>query len=344
MAPNLRLYFANANFLRANPIGIESQNRLILQKRLSDSESPLFRDTFINGGVAVKLNPAATRVGAEVGFQPIAVFNLKATAEYARYFGLFGFLQSYPNPLADFSDDSRSTTEDSAYSTNGMHFMLEPTLQAKVSNFVVRSKVSIEYWNVDLKEGDTAAFYDAFLDTLVPGKGWVFTNDSDLMMLASPQLTLGARFSAVWPQYDEAGAGAVKPDNSHMRIGALAAYAFHRARARRQPAHALRQRRVVPQAPEPRGRDAVHRHRLLLHLRPARRKIASRRTGVPVARSLSPGTCHGLRPFGPEGRAVRASRPRRGRRRSWSWSARGPGRARGRARALPPSRRAPRAP
>jgi hypothetical protein len=227
MAPNLRLYFANANFLRANPIGIESQNRLILQKRLSDSDSPLFRDTFINGGVAVKLNPAATRVGAEVGFQPIAMFNLKATAEYARYFGLFGFLQSYPNPLADFSDDSRSTTEDTAYSTNGMHFMLEPTLQAKVSNFVVRSKVSIEYWNVDLREGDTAAFYDAFLDTLVPGKGWVFTNDSDLMMLASPQLTLGARFSAVWPRYDEASTGALQANNSHMRIGALAAYAFH---------------------------------------------------------------------------------------------------------------------
>ncbi|MFP2932179.1 hypothetical protein ACLESO_44860 [Pyxidicoccus sp. 3LG] len=226
--PDLRLYFSNANFLRANPIGIESQNRIILQKRLSDSESPLFRDNFINGAVAVKLNPAATRVGPEITFQPIALFNLKATAEYARYFGLFGFLQSYPNPLADYSDDVRSDNEANAYSTNGMHFMLEPTLQAKVSNFVVRTKTSIEYWNVDLKEaGDGAAFYDAFLDTLVPGKGWVFTNDSDLLMLATPQLTLGAKFSAVFPQYDEPAAGGTKPDNSHMRIGPMAAYSFH---------------------------------------------------------------------------------------------------------------------
>ncbi|MBZ4417336.1 hypothetical protein [Myxococcus sp. RHSTA-1-4] len=229
--PNLRLYFANINFLRYNPIGIESQNRLILQKRLSDSTSPLLRDTFINGAAVLKLNPAGMKVGPAVEFQPIAMLNVKGTYEYCRYFGAFGFLQSYPGPLSDFSDDARSLTEDSAYSTGGHHFMLEPTLQAKVSSFVLRTKASIEYWNIRLRdgEGNQGAFYDALLDTLVPGKGWIFTNDTDLLMLASPQLTLGARFSAVWPRYAGEGADspATRADNSHLRIGPMVAYAFH---------------------------------------------------------------------------------------------------------------------
>jgi hypothetical protein len=224
--PNLRLYYANINFLRYNPIGIETQHRMVFQKRLSESKSPLFYDTFVNGALAVKLNPASMKVGPVVEFQPITMLNVRATYEYLRFFGAFGFLQSYGDPALDFSDDSRADTKDNAYSTGGQHFMVEPTLQAKVGSFVVRSKASIEYWNVDLREGNRAAFYDALLDTLVPGKGWVFTNDSDLLMLASPQLTLGARFSAVWPRYEN-DSGAPKTDNSHMRIGPMAAYSFH---------------------------------------------------------------------------------------------------------------------
>lgn len=226
LAPDFRIYYANIDFLRYNPIGIESQNRLIFQKRLSDSESPLFRDTFLSGALALKLNPAGMRMGTEVTYQPIAMLNLKGTYEYARYFGAFGFLQSYPGPLADFSDDSRSVTKDSAYRTGGHHAMVEPTLQAKFGSFVVKSKTSIEYWNIDLRE-DQGAFYDALLDTLVPGKGWIFTNDSDVLMLTSPQLVLGARFSGVWPRYADQGGSVATADNSHMRIGPMVAYSFN---------------------------------------------------------------------------------------------------------------------
>ncbi|NMO23565.1 hypothetical protein HPC49_53140 [Pyxidicoccus fallax] len=224
--PDLRVYFQNMDFLRYNPIGIESQNRLIVQKRLSDSTSPLFADTFINGAAVLKLNPAGMKMGPAVEFQPLTILNLKATYEYCRYFGAFGFLQSYPGPLTDFSDDARSLTEDNAYSTGGHHYMVEPTLQAKVGSVVVRSKASIEYWNIDLRDGTQGAFYDALLDTLIPGKGWVFTNDSDVLMLYSPQIVFGARFSGVWPRYQGEGS-AINGDNSHMRIGPMVSYAFN---------------------------------------------------------------------------------------------------------------------
>ncbi|QSQ26067.1 hypothetical protein JY651_14560 [Pyxidicoccus parkwayensis] len=224
--PNVRLYLASLSLVRYNPLGLETQNRLMLQKRLFDSESMLLRDTFIGGGLSLKANPAGVKVGPLVEFQPVAMFNLRAGYEYSSYFGTLGFLQSYPNSLADFSDDARDLTEDSAYSTSGHHFFVEPTLQGKVRNFVLRTKFGIEYWNVALREGGNGTFYDALLDTLVPGKGWVFTNDTDLLMLASRQWTVGLRFSAVMPRYGQAE-GVTVGNNSHMRIGPMAAYSLN---------------------------------------------------------------------------------------------------------------------
>ncbi|WP_164018131.1 hypothetical protein [Pyxidicoccus trucidator] len=226
--PDLRLYLANFSIVRHNPLGLESQARLILQKRMFDSEAMVLRDNFVSGALSVKVNPASLKVGPLVEFQPVAMLNVRAGYEFVSYLGTLGFLQSYTTPLADHSDDARDLTETNAYSTSGHHFLLEPTVQAKVRNFVVRSKLAVEYWNVDLREGDRATFYDATLDTLVPGKGWVLTNDTDLLMLATPQLTVGARFSAVFPKYgDRVAEGVTASDNSHMRVGPMAAYSFH---------------------------------------------------------------------------------------------------------------------
>jgi hypothetical protein len=219
--PDLRLYFASTEVIRYNPLGLESQNRLMLQKRLFDSESMLLRDTFLAAGASVKLNPIALKVGPLVEFQPVAMLNLRAGYEYIRFFGSLGFLQSYPGAGMDYSDDARNLTKDQAYSTSGHHFLLEPTVQGKVKSLVVRSKFAIEYWNVALRDGG-ATFYDALLDTLVPGRGWVFTNDTDLLWTSGPWVA-GARFSGVFPRYGEG----VTTDNSHMRVGPMAAYSFN---------------------------------------------------------------------------------------------------------------------
>lgn len=226
--PDVRLYLASLSLARYNPLGLETQNRLVLQKRLFDSEALLLRDTFVSGALSLKASPAAVKVGPLVEFQPVAMLNVRAGYEYVRYFGTLGFLQSYPNSLADFSDDTRELTEAEAYSTSGHHFLIEPTVQGKVRNFVVRSKMSVEYWNVDLRQGERGTFYDGLLDTLVPGKGWVLTNDTDVLMLATPQWVVGLRFSAVFPKYGDAErAGLPVGDNSHMRVGPMAAYSLN---------------------------------------------------------------------------------------------------------------------
>lgn len=225
--PNVRLYLTSLNLFRVNPLGLETQNRLVLQKRLFDSTSVLLRDTFVNAAASMKLSPASLKVGPTVEIQPAAVFNLRASYEYTQFLGIMGFLQSYPDPLRDFSDDALDAGEDNAYSTNGHHFMLEPTLQAKVGPIAVRTKFSFEYWNLSLRDGETT-FYDPFLDSLLAGKGWVYTNDSDVIYLADRWAT-GVRFSGVWPQYgaDQGITGDTKANNSHMRVGPFGSYALN---------------------------------------------------------------------------------------------------------------------
>ncbi|MCY1031645.1 hypothetical protein OV207_09290 [Corallococcus sp. BB11-1] len=230
--PERRIFFTSLNVFRYNPLGLESQNKLVYQKRLFDSPSLLLRDTFASAAASLRLSPAFFKLGPVVDLQPVAVFNLRAGYEYVQFFGTFGSVQSYPDSFQDYDDDLRSETNDTAYGTSGHHFFVEPTLQAKVKSVALRTKMAIEYWNMDLRDGGTrGTFYDPTLDTLVPGKGWVLANDTDLLWMGD-RWTLGARFSAVWPNYDDSTnavdplPGRTLPTNKHMRVGPIIAYAF----------------------------------------------------------------------------------------------------------------------
>ena len=228
--PLNRLYLASLSLFRYNPLGLETQNRLVFQHRLLESESLLLRDTFVSGAASVKLNPAYIKVGPIVELQPVAILNLRVGYEFLGYFGTLGFLQSYPDARRDFSDDARKVTEGSSYSTTGHHVFFEPTLQARIKSLAVRSKLAVEYWSMGLSGGDRV-FYDATLDTLVPNKGWIVTNDTDLVYSAG-RLTFGARFSGVWPIYGKDQLGATGSPagfggNSHMRLGPIVAFSFN---------------------------------------------------------------------------------------------------------------------
>ena len=213
--PTNRLYLASLTAVRYNPLGVETQNRLMYSRRLMDSTSVLFRDTYIAVGPYLKLNPAYLKVGPVVEVQPIAVFNLRAGYEFVRYFGTFGILQSYTESDAAYSDAERADTEDNAYVTNGHHIYIEPMLQMKIGNIAARTKFGIEYWKVDL-HGSDDYFYDQTLDTLVPNETFFFTNDSDLLYM-NGRLTVGLRFSGVFPG----------TESSHMRLGPLFAWSFN---------------------------------------------------------------------------------------------------------------------
>lgn len=225
LPPRHRLLVNNVVVARYNPVGLENQLRAGWQRRLFVSESALSRENFFFLGTTPKLNPAYFRAGPTVELQPLSILNLRAGAEYVRYFGAFGFLQSFPTPSVDYSDTKLTEYEedfDAAYATSGRHAFFEPTFQIKVGSIVVRNKFAVEYWEMDLRDGDSV-FYDATLDTLLPETGLNTTNDFDVLYQTKFGLTTGIRHSFVRPIYradDFVG-------NRHHRLGVLAAYTFH---------------------------------------------------------------------------------------------------------------------
>ena len=213
-----------------NPLVAEYSVRATSRWRQGHSEELLWRDTYLSLGGQVRLNPCYATVGPLLQWQPIAVFNLQALVDAYGFFGTAGMLQSFRSPLENYSDPARNarTEAQDNYATTGWHAMLKPTLQARLGRVALQNVVTVDYFSMRLRGGDTL-WYDAGPDTLLPGRGFMLTEEVNLVYLAD-KLTLGATFRYLLPFYDsgnfQPGEDARAADNNNVRLGALAAYTF----------------------------------------------------------------------------------------------------------------------
>jgi hypothetical protein len=230
-APEHRLVINSLFVARLNPLGLELQTRGGYQKKLYRHESALFRDNFVFVGTYPRISPATVKVGPVVELQPLSIFNLRLSAEFVGLFGTQGFLQSRASPNADYSDTLLEAGKDAGdyYAASGSRLAIEPFVQVKLGPIAVRNRFALEYWRMGLREQDTV-WYEATLDTLVPGKGLTYANDLDVLFLGLPPLVLGARHSLVKPVYSSrqlVNGEALAVNNGHHRLGLLAAYVFY---------------------------------------------------------------------------------------------------------------------
>ncbi|MCW5802436.1 MAG: hypothetical protein KIT31_08615 [Deltaproteobacteria bacterium] len=236
-----RLMLSDLTILRLNPIGLETRGRFGLQKRLYASEKKISKNNFAFVGAYPKLNPANASFGVGGELQPVSMFNLRAMAEVQQYFGTFGFLQSFTSPTKNYSDaqiDALETVPGRApQATNLFHIGIAPTLQAKVGPIAVRTLVQLDYWDLNIRAGDTVA-YEPTYDTLLPDGGWTLSTDTDVLYTGRPGLAIGLRHSFVHAFYgdkhfadrdlsadeNKQQAAAFGDRNSHQRLGLFAAY------------------------------------------------------------------------------------------------------------------------
>jgi hypothetical protein len=229
--PDRRLVINSLFVTRVNPLGLELQTRGGYQARLYSDERLMFRDNFVFVGAYPRISPAGIKAGPIVEIQPLSMFNLRLSAEYVNFFSTLGFLQSRSSPNSDYSDSALDAGEAAGqhYSASGARFAVEPFLQAKVGPIAVRNRFSFEYWRMGLRDQDVV-WYDATLDTMVPGNGFTFSNDLDVLFMGLPPLVVGARYSLVQPLYGSrqlADDETLTVKNGHHRVGLLAAYVFY---------------------------------------------------------------------------------------------------------------------
>lgn len=227
-----RLTLSDLTLLRVNPLGLETRARFGMQKRLYAPQGKLGANNFMFFGAFAKLNPAAAYIAAGAEIQPAAIFNLRAAFGVQKYFKTLGFLQSFASPNANYSDETLGDNEDSAQSASLTQASLYPTLQLRFGPIAVRAAAQLDYWSLNVRDGDTSA-YEITLDTLIPDGGWTLATDTDVLYLGVPKLAVGLRHSWVHPFYADsafptaADRELYDDDNAHQRLGLFAAYTFH---------------------------------------------------------------------------------------------------------------------
>ncbi|MCU0687464.1 MAG: hypothetical protein MUF34_35345 [Polyangiaceae bacterium] len=229
--PRHRLLYRNTVLLRLNPTGLFNETRLGYRRRLFESESPLLRDTFAGVGLATIVSPAVAAIVPSIELQPLSILQVTASYYGNYYFGNFDFLQSFPSVSSEHSDTVRKERGDQGlnYASTIGQFTVQPLLQVKFGPIAARSATRFTYNMAHLRGSDRAT-YDPIYDVLIPRRGWVIGNDSDLLAITSFGLAAGVRYSMVHGLYDSDDFAPGEPkkaaNKTVQRVGPIATYTF----------------------------------------------------------------------------------------------------------------------
>lgn len=230
-----RVMLSDLTIFRLNPIGLETRGRLGVQKKLYRSQSKVTENNFFFAGLFPKLNPASAQLGIGGELQPASIFNVRVLGEVQQFFGTFGFLQSFTSANVNYSDHQLSENKDNptpateVQSTQIFHVSIQPMLQLKIGPVAMRSLLQLDYWDVNVRNGDVVAYEPTF-DTLLPDRGWTLSTDTDLLYVTGTGLAAGLRHTWVRPLYtskhftDAADQAMYGNQNAHQRLGFFGAY------------------------------------------------------------------------------------------------------------------------
>jgi hypothetical protein len=223
---------------RINPLGLEERLWIGYQYRLYNKDKTILNGSNLGIFFRPILNPAVALIGATVQVQPAAVLRLRATYSFVQWFGTFQFVQSYESPYDDYSEqriDEQSEVGQN-YVTNAHQVELEALIQAKVKGLVIRSATFGIYNYYPSLRGDDDVMYDPRFELMVPGKGWMLANDTDLMWLTEfkgdkkASLLTGARATTLMPFFKdevyEEGDTIKNPVGPQFRLGPVVGYTF----------------------------------------------------------------------------------------------------------------------
>lgn len=233
MAPKHRITYLNATFVRINPIGLENRFRVMYQRRLWGRSGKLFDNTYVGIGPRLDVAPSNTRVGGLIEVVPLAILQLRASYYMLAYFGSQKYkAHPFESPNDEFGPDqiAERVANNQAINTYGGQAELSALLQLKFGPIAVRNEFTGLNFQVNLPD-PSDVYYDIRTDMLVPGRGWVISNESDLLYVNDKiRLTAGVRATYLRAFYPPEVFGDADPEvkgqNDHFRVGPLVTYRF----------------------------------------------------------------------------------------------------------------------
>ena len=185
--------------IRARPVGLSLFSDTAHRTYLFDSESVLFADAYVDGGITTAFSPAFAWVGPYVEMVPIAVLNLRVSVQHLSYFGTFGFLHD-AGTERDWSLDALDRSADQSLGMSATGFRLEAraTPQMRVDRIVFTAETSFHIQEVDVDR----AYYEPYFDILFePQERFLITRPTLGYLIGSDlshwYLLVGARWERI---------------------------------------------------------------------------------------------------------------------------------------------------
>jgi hypothetical protein len=232
LLPQHRITYSNLFVLRYNPLGAEDQFDIVYRYRLYRKHGILWRDAYVGIGFTPTFSPAMSRVGGSVFIKPLAILTLSAGYYFVSWYGIFDYLMSFESAQDDYSDSNIEKKGDRGenYATNGHELQLMAQVVGKIGPVVINNILTFYYGHMDLRDGDTV-YYQPRYDLMAPNRGWVLTNDTDLLYISDFGLLAGARNTVVHAFYRDEHVRDGESKNTAnvpmVRLGPFLAYVFY---------------------------------------------------------------------------------------------------------------------
>lgn len=192
--PVVRGFYLDQNLGGAvNPLGVQLGTKLLYRTPLIRQKGILWESTKIDVGIANSLSPAYDFIGGFLDIEPIAVFDVAFTAQFAGYYsGLgYGF-----HDLAGYGAAFDQNTLASLGSKNTAGYLLcaAPTLKFALGSFAFSNTLHVNYFNVD---GGSGYFYETYANCILAKSGVELYNDAYALMSIGAGLMAGLNDSVL---------------------------------------------------------------------------------------------------------------------------------------------------
>jgi hypothetical protein len=128
-------------------------------------------------GINIGITPAFMMAGIHAEWMPWLFLQMRAQYDYIEYSGINDGLLSFPSANSPYGDDVRKDRRDEE-KTHGSRIMLQPTLQGKVANFIIRNQTDLAYYTF---AGRGSYFLELFYNILMKDGDYLVANRTQFL-------------------------------------------------------------------------------------------------------------------------------------------------------------------
>ena len=128
-------------------------------------------------GIDIGVTPAFMQAGVHAEWMPWLFLQMRAQYDYMEYTGINDGLLSFPSGNSPYGDDVRKDRHDEE-KTYGSRIMLQPTLQGKIANFIIRNQTDLAYYTF---AGRGPYFLELWYNTLMKDDDYLVANRTQFL-------------------------------------------------------------------------------------------------------------------------------------------------------------------